>query len=102
MTMMKRKCIYCNQPGGVGKRELRPYGPGGSDVCAGCVFDGPPERKIEAEKQFAARLMCPDTMILDDREQAGPRPMTAREKNELYRDVDKLDEIRMDSDKGSN
>lgn len=43
----ERYCMHCLQRGGARKRELRPYGPGGRDVCAGCVFDGPPERMAE-------------------------------------------------------
>ena len=70
-----RYCMHCLQPGGVGKRELRPYGPGGRDVCAGCTFSGPPERLTTAEQELGKRLLTTDTLLLDDREQIGPRPM---------------------------
>lgn len=66
--------MHCNRPGGVGDRELRPYGPGGRDVCAGCVFDGPPEREEEARQQLGARLLTGEPLILDPSEQIGPRP----------------------------
>ena len=73
-----RKCIHCGQPGGTGKRELRPYGPNGTDVCAGCVFGGPPERKREAERQLGARLMATEPLVLDADEQVGPRPLNPK------------------------
>lgn len=72
--MKERTCMYCDQPGGVGKRELRPYGPGGKDVCAGCVFDGPPEREVMARGELAKRLLTSDPLLLDPEEQVGPRP----------------------------
>ena len=75
-----RKCMHCDKPGGVGKRELRPYGPGGRDVCAGCVFDGPPERLKQAEQEIGKRLLTAEPLLLDEREQVGPRPMTPAEK----------------------
>jgi hypothetical protein len=71
----KRKCIHCGQPGGVGPRELRPYGPGGADVCAECVFNGPPERLTEAQASLSKRLRHPGPLLLDPEEQAGPRPL---------------------------
>jgi hypothetical protein len=45
-------CVYCKRPDGKGKRELRPYGPGGSWVCAGCVFgeDGKPPHRARVEE----------------------------------------------------
>ena len=70
-----RTCVHCGQPGGVGPRELRPYGPGGKDVCAECTFNGPPARLKEAEKQLGARLLEPGTLLLDTRDQVGPRPL---------------------------
>ena len=73
-----RTCMYCGRPGGIGKRELRPYGPGGRDVCAGCVFDGPPERMKQAELELGQRLMTSEPLILDAREQVGPRPKKSK------------------------
>jgi len=67
--------MHCGQPGGLGPRELRPYGPGGKDVCAECMFNGPPERLEHAKGVFAAQLaMAGEAPILDAREQVGPRP----------------------------
>lgn len=53
-------CYLCGRPPGVGKRECRPYGPGGALLCAGCMFgddDTPPDPEVQAEasRQFAAR-----------------------------------------------
>lgn len=72
--MSERSCMHCGRAGGEGPRELRPYGPGGKDVCAECVFDGPPEREELARKHLGQRLLYPGTLILDAREQVGPRP----------------------------
>ena len=71
---MKRSCSIC----GSIERELRPYGKNGADICFRCMMDDP---KVEAEarKQFGLRLVCHGPMILDAREQAGPRKMTERE-----------------------
>jgi hypothetical protein len=65
--------MHCLQQGGTGPRELRPYGPGGRDVCAECTFKGPPERLKQAEQALAAQLMPNEPLILDPREQVGPR-----------------------------
>lgn len=73
-----RTCYHCKQPGGTGPRELRPYGPGGADVCAECTFKGPPERLKQAEKVLGARLLHSGPMVLDSREQVGPRPTLRR------------------------
>jgi len=73
--MVERTCIYCGKPGGKGPRELRPYGPNGSDVCAECVFHGPPERVKEAKTQLSMRLMQPVTLVLDPADQIGPVPI---------------------------
>jgi len=71
-----RICMHCNQPAGKGPRELRPYGPSGRDVCAECVFKGPPERIAEAKQQLGVKLAQPNTLLLDATEQVGPRPLT--------------------------
>lgn len=75
---MARTCMHCGRPGGPGRRELRPYGPGGKDVCAECTFDGPPSRLAEAEKQLGKRLMTSEPLLLDSREQIGPRPLKSK------------------------
>lgn len=54
-------CGQCHRPAGRGARECRPYGPGGSLLCAGCMFgeDGAapdPTLQAEAGRQFAGRL----------------------------------------------
>lgn len=74
-----RACHVCGRAGGFGKRELRPYGPGGADVCAGCVFGengGRPAaaRVAEAERQLGARLLTSEPLVLDVRDQIGPVP----------------------------
>lgn len=70
-----RRCMHCKKPGGKGPRELRPYGPGGQDVCAECVLNGPPEREREARRQLARKVARPGVLLLDHREQRGPRPL---------------------------
>jgi hypothetical protein len=69
-------CLHCGQPGGAGARELRPYGPNGEDVCAGCTFgDGTPaERRATAVRAFAKQLAAAGPLaVLSDR---GPRAAT--------------------------
>ena len=73
--MAERTCHHCSRPGGTGPRELRPYGPGGVDVCAECTFNGPPERLKQAEQELGKRLLTPGMLILDSEEQVGPRPI---------------------------
>jgi hypothetical protein len=46
--MAEPRCYYC----GPTARELRPYGPGGADVCP-CVFDEP-DREAGAKAAFFA------------------------------------------------
>ena len=63
-----RKCCKCGRLNGKGKRELRPYGPGGKDVCAGCVFgeedhQANKELLAEAERQFGKHLAAGDHVI---------------------------------------
>lgn len=48
------RCHYCGQPDEFPdkpKSELRPYGPGGAMVCAGCGLDGG-AREAEAKSAF--------------------------------------------------
>jgi hypothetical protein len=52
--MTTTTCCVCNQPGGRGARELRPYGPGGKPICYECGMR--PENVAEVERQFNARL----------------------------------------------
>lgn len=77
--MIDRKCFYCKQSGGKGPRELRPYGPGGSDVCAECVLgEKAPDklkRMADAESAFSKQLATKGPLVLDSREQVGPRPI---------------------------
>jgi len=42
-----KTCYYCGSTG----KELRPYGPGGSDVCFPCAMETP-EREAEAKSIF--------------------------------------------------
>lgn len=49
-------CHYCGQPDEFPekpKSELRPYGPGGSYICAGCGLDDGP-REAAAKGAFGA------------------------------------------------
>ena len=81
-------CGQCNRPAGVGKRECRPYGPGGSLLCAGCMFgeDGStpdPVLRVEAERRFAALLdgAASETGAVEIGDIAGPRPHRAKGRN---------------------
>jgi hypothetical protein len=67
--------MHCKRPGGTGPRELRPYGPGGQDVCAECTLCGPPEREREAKRQLTKALSRPGPLLLDPSEEVGPRPL---------------------------
>lgn len=80
---VNRICHYCKQPGGKGDRSLRPYGPGGADVCAGCVLGegAPPERKDVARKALDRQLFPHEPLLLDAREQVGPRPLKSKGKS---------------------
>lgn len=87
--MISRFCSVCKKPGGTGKRELRPYGLNGADLCAGCVFgedDKKPNQKLlnQAKNQMEQQIAMAgsQTLILDTREQIGPRPLsTTDDKN---------------------
>lgn len=67
-----RCCYYCKQPG-----NLRPYGPGGSWVCAPCVSGGD-AREDDAASVFlalldAAQAMSPIGVVVDAG--SGPEPL---------------------------
>lgn len=72
-----RHCYKCGKLAGHGKRELRPYGPNGKDVCAGCMFgeggrEPDPAVREEAERQIMRRFMEPGPHILTP---DGPVPL---------------------------
>lgn len=68
-----RSCCYC----GSEDEELRPYGPGGKDVCFDCAM-GTDERKRQTESSFARQLaMAGPVALIDDRDEAGPVPFRA-------------------------
>lgn len=48
---MSEGCHYC----GTTEKELRPYGPGGSNVCFPCAT-ATPEREASAKSAFGALL----------------------------------------------
>lgn len=69
-----KTCCVCGGSNGTGKAELRPYGPGGADICHGCAFAGPEMRK-STEKQFKALLDgAGANPVLGDED--GPQPIT--------------------------
>lgn len=62
------KCHYCDQT-----TNLRPYGPRAAMVCFDCAMSTP-ERKAEAEQQFAGQLAaCGDVAVIDGTN-VGPYP----------------------------
>lgn len=72
--MAERTCCYC----GTAESELRPYGPGGSDVCFSCAMA--PGRKAQTEAAFARQLgMAGPAAVLDASEEVGPRSPTPAE-----------------------
>jgi len=63
------KCYYCDKT-----NDLRPYGPNCAMVCFGCAM-ATPERKKEAESQFAMQLdACGDVAMIGGAGAAGPYP----------------------------
>lgn len=62
------KCHYCEKT-----HDLRPYGPKGAMVCFSCAM-GTPERKTEAERNFAAQLDAAGSVALIDGTEVGPYP----------------------------
>lgn len=75
--MSARVCIYCGKPNGPGVRELRPYGPGGSDVCAGCIVGEGGQREKAAKKEFARQLResTPEGSGVVSLTESGPEPL---------------------------
>jgi hypothetical protein len=68
---MTRACHYCGTT-----EELRPYGPGGADICFPCM-KATPEREATASGAFGALLdaaaaISPIVMIGQD---TGPEPV---------------------------
>lgn len=49
------RCCQCNEPSGPGKKELRPYGPGGKPICFSCM-KGDLATERSAMQQFQGRL----------------------------------------------
>ena len=72
-----KACYYCGA--GDQRQVLRPYGPGGSDVCLSCVLDpAHPEREAAAAAVFtaqaaAAAAVSPRGMVVLDGT-TGPNP----------------------------
>lgn len=68
-----KKCHYC----GSTTADLRPYGPGGADVCFKCAM-ATPERKAQAEAAFHtmmdASAAMGDVIVLGG--SSGPNPAT--------------------------
>lgn len=65
-----RACCHC----GSEDAELRPYGPGGRDVCFDCAM-GTPERKAQTERAYSRQLgMAGPVALIDARDEVGPVP----------------------------
>lgn len=54
-----KTCVYCGQPAGTGRRELRPYGPNGTHVCIECVLNDPKKNDV-ARQRYAKMLNSAD------------------------------------------
>lgn len=79
------KCYYCKRS----DREMRPYGPGGSQLCFPCMMDPKhPEREEDAKAAFrvqmdASEIVGRGVTVLGD----GPiRPATDAERRLAGRD----------------
>ena len=78
--MNKSKCCVCGKEedesigeDGFVKVELRPYGPGGQDICFDCAMS--PRHKKQTERQFDALLAgCGPAVVLT---KDGPLPLSA-------------------------
>ena len=60
-------CHYCGKT-----NDLRPYGPKGAMVCFDCAMR--PERKAEAEYNFAVQLDAAGPIAMIDGTEVGPYP----------------------------
>lgn len=73
-----RTCHYC----GSSEKELRPYGPGGNDVCFPCM-KASPEREAQAKAAFGALLDASEQIspsgVVAIGEDIGPRPFNPDE-----------------------
>jgi hypothetical protein len=71
-------CHYC----GPTDRELRPYGPGGSNVCFPCAT-ATPEREVAAAAAFGSLLDAAGAMSSEELtvigQTSGPQPATTNE-----------------------
>lgn len=71
-------CHYC----GPTERELRPYGPGGSNVCHPCAT-ATPERNAAAEAAFGtlldANAEVSTTGVVSIGAESGPQPFDVKE-----------------------
>lgn len=61
-------CHYCGTT-----NDLRPYGPKGAMVCFDCAMSTP-ERKAEAEYNFAVQLDAAGPVAMIDGTEVGPYP----------------------------
>lgn len=79
MVTIKRACMHCGTDGqnGDSQSELRPYGPGGRDVCYRCAIGerATTERREQARASIRSALLARGPLILDPDEQVGPRPL---------------------------
>jgi hypothetical protein len=86
--MNERTCCYCGRiedhtlnERGKFTVELRPYGPGGTDICFGCATLTP-ERKNAAENAFYALLEANEaispTGVVAIGQDSGPVPFDPR------------------------
>ncbi len=65
-----RFCCRCERPNGPGPRELRPYGPGGKDICAECGLA--PANVETTRTEFESKLgaVSGPAILTED----GPKP----------------------------
>ena len=74
---MTRACSIC----GSTKKELRPYGHHGADICFGCM-KADPAREVEAKKNFGALLEAASihgVAVIGDED--GPHPFDVDEEH---------------------
>lgn len=69
--MAKRSCCHCKRT----DRELRPYGPGGADICFPCMKEDPAREKTAKAELGKAFEAAGPVAVLTPR---GPKPFKGR------------------------
>ena len=76
-------CHYCKATA----EEMRPYGPGGAELCYACMT-ATPEREAQARAAFSVQLEAAEVVgggitVIGETAEHGPRPATEDEQEEF-------------------